>query len=420
MANYSGTSEKVLSESIKALQIWKNELITVDDILDQDISSDIRRTVSSILFTYFRYKKVIDKLIDKYTTKTKPNIHSLFAVVLTQAIFQDNISSQSAVNIAVDHAKNIHGKKISGFVNAVLRNISREEDIENIATNKYPSTDLLPNNILSRWRENLSAETLNSFAELLTSQPNFTFRIIDKNKKDEILSESDITQIESKEWNKKYTFCETSNIGDLLDKDWLEKGTIYIQDPATVAAPLSIEIPKDSKILDLCAAPGGKSLILAEQMGDNSFLVASDRSSSRQKLTIENFDKFDHNVEVITADKLSYFEEKFDIILLDVPCSNTGVFRKRPDALWRFSEKSLKDIVLLQEEILESAIEMLSENGTIIYSTCSIEKEENGLQIENFMRKYTEFKIIKEEQIYPSLNHDGAYYAVLTKGQNEK
>jgi 16S rRNA (cytosine967-C5)-methyltransferase len=144
-------------------------------------------------------------------------------------------------------------------------------------------------------------------------------------------------------------------------------------------------------------------------------LIAADRSERRQVLTRENFEcrNLDCRIIVGAADELKFSPASFDIILVDVPCTNTGVFRHKADALWRFSKSSLSESAKLQESILEKAAELIKVNGQIVYSTCSIEPEENELQIEEFLAKHKDFSLISQKQLLPCKCHDGAFVAII-------
>ena len=154
--------------------------------------------------------------------------------------------------------------------------------------------------------------------------------------------------------------------------------------------------------------------MLAELMGKNSRIVAADRSRNRQKLTRENVEKRHINAEVIVAlpEELAGL---YDVVLTDVPCSNTGVFRRRPDALWNFSTDKMKELISIQAGILEAAFWRTAPGGLLIYSTCSIEKEENEQQVAAFLEKHPELTLVSQRQLIPDLETDGAFAAVMKK-----
>jgi 16S rRNA (cytosine967-C5)-methyltransferase len=202
----------------------------------------------------------------------------------------------------------------------------------------------------------------------------------------------------------------------------METGLVYVQDPAS-AAFLNLPLPDTAdvrQILDLCSAPGGKSILLAERY-PNASLICSDRSAKRLNRVAENFNQAKRRdirfpaLTVCDARKPPFQTTLFDLVLLDVPCSNTGVFRRRPDALWRFHPKRLAELVRLQAEILQAASDLLRPGGFIIYSTCSIEPDENTRQIRSFLDSHSDYSRILDIEFVPDTMHDGVYAALLKR-----
>ena len=154
--------------------------------------------------------------------------------------------------------------------------------------------------------------------------------------------------------------------------------------------------------------------MMAERLAPGAELVAADRSARRQRLTEENFRRrgLRYPVVVSEPEKLSGF---FDLVLADVPCSNTGVFRRRPDALWRFGERELAEVTRIQRSILEAAAARVAPGGQLVYSTCSIEPEENELQVAGFLARHPEFARVRGELLLPSEESDGAYACLLRR-----
>ena len=147
--------------------------------------------------------------------------------------------------------------------------------------------------------------------------------------------------------------------------------------------------------------------MIAENLPSDGKLTAFDRSKNRQILTQQNFDRRGLKHKVLSG-KLEELTGTFDLVLADVPCSNTGVFRHRPDALWRFSEKELTAVTELQREILEHAARLTAPGGQLVYSTCSLEPEENILMAEDFAARHPDFKLAEGKTLLPDENADGA------------
>lgn len=411
------TAERILQAALMGLAKWTNEHVSLDDYLDQDVAPDLRPPVSSMLFEYFRNKALIDRIVSSKCARVpKPRYRRLLAMTVTQCFFQSGISAESAVNIAVDLARRNYGKSTSGFINGVMRNILRtgldeyQKDIVGNPLARFPKV------LQKRWKQNFNADELRKMNDAFTQEAPFTFRLTGELSKDELDSIKAV-KLPVFDWAPNMTFFSTTQCKELFQKDFLKTGRIYIQDPAAALAPCMADIKGGERILDMCAAPGGKALILAERLKGSGKLVAADRSAKRQELTRENFENHNLNCEIIvgSANALRFPAESFDIILLDVPCTNTGVFRHKSDALWRFNEADLKDTLNLQLEILEKAAELIAPGGQIIYSTCSIEPEENRMQIESFLSNNKNFSLLKKQLLLPDFSHDGAFATVIIK-----
>ena len=411
------TAEKVLQAALTGLAKWTNEHLSLDDYLDQDVAPDLRPPVSSMLFEYFRNKALVDRIVSsKCARAPKPRYQRLLVLAVTQCFFQSGIRAESAVNIAVDLARRNYGKSTSGFINGVLRNILRtgldEYQKEAVGNPLFR----FPKILQKRWKQNFSADEQWKMSDAFINEAPLTFRLTGE------ISEEELKSVEAEklpefDWAPNMIFYTTDQCKELFQKDFLSSGRIYIQDPATTLAPCMADIKGGERILDMCAAPGGKTLILAERLRESGKLVAADRSARRQELTRENFRNRNLDCEIIVsaAKSLALPAESFDIILLDVPCTNTGVFRHKADALWRFSEKELKDTLKLQYEILEKAAEFVAPGGQIVYSTCSVENEENQLQIEKFLSNNKDFSLLRQQLLLPESAHDGAFAAIISK-----
>jgi 16S rRNA (cytosine967-C5)-methyltransferase len=413
MKKQQNIAENIFKLSVQALESWEQQPISIDDFLDSQPESaqTYRRSLSSILFSFFRNKGLIDLAIAKNTKSLKPRLKRILEISVTEMFFQSGLQRESAANIAVDYTKKRLGSRPAGFVNAVLRTLSKLNFEELLCQHPFVN---IPGPLRKRWQKEFGTDFLKQQAEVLKQIPPFCFRVIRDQEIKSNLPE-DCQPLDLPPWSKNTDFFECGSPEKILNSDWLTKGKIYIQDPAATM-PLSL-LKKVDKLccLDMCAAPGGKSILLSE-MGEVN-LIAADRSPRRQKMTRENFHRLGlpHSIVVSSALSPAFKEASFDLILLDVPCSNSGVGRHRPDALWRFSENKLSELKDLQSSILEKALKLLKPKGRILYSTCSIEPEENLKQVKDFCLKNPQFELEKELLIFPADLHDGAYAALLSR-----
>lgn len=405
-------AEKILEYAVAGLEAAASERSNIDDYLDFKLPEpDLRRSVSSILFEYFRHKNIIDKLLDSLISRPcNAELRYFLCAAATQMLYQSGIAAASAVNVAVFVAKTRFGQHAGGFVNAVLRNVARTKFQNFCDKLSAEERSNLPPALYRHWQK-IYPEHLESLVELLKHRAALTFRACGSP-----LNETEIASVEAIPVpSPGFHFYKTENPALLFKSELLETGRIYIQDPAAALAPtLALPQPNET-VIDLCAAPGGKTLMLAELLGSNGQLIAADRSETRQKITEQNLRLRGHQHQVIigSAQENMLKEQKFDVVLLDVPCSNTGVFHRRPDALWSFSNKKLNELVKLQMELLIAAAKIINPGGRLVYSTCSIEPAENQTLIAFFMRNHPEFKLQAETQLMPCAANDGAYVAVL-------
>jgi 16S rRNA (cytosine967-C5)-methyltransferase len=387
--------EKVMQEAAAIVTAIDAGRLTLDDALD-NAPGDCRRTLEHLLSQLYRYRKSIRKSWSKFCRRQPDDeIAVLLDTALTQCRLQSAVAAQSVVNVAVTLAKKKHADK---FVNAVLRSALREEWA-------VPSkaADILPDELLKVWRKNFSPAQVDFFAGLFLKKPSFTFRLCGQTPIPE--------NCEDAGGFPPFRFASGRGF-DILDSAEFARGDYYIQDPAaSLAVSLAADIlPECRRVIDLCAAPGGKALMAAELMGGKGSLTAADISEKRQKLTAENFAVRQIDARIITADTAAVTGE-FDLVIADVPCSNSGVFRRRPDALWRFTEKSLDDVMKLQKSIVADAARLVVPGGHLLLSTCSIEYRENQALAENL----DGFVCLKEHSIMPNENHDGAFAGLWQK-----
>ncbi|MCQ2379402.1 MAG: hypothetical protein MJ025_00535 [Victivallaceae bacterium] len=389
-----------LESAVRGALEVESRRCTLDEYLD-GVDESYRRIVTHLLLSYFRRKKLVDATIaDLLTKRTPPEVVALLRIALARVLFQDKIAPESSVNIAVEVAKKQHCDRL---VNAVLRNAMRRD----LAVSDKPK-DVLPDMVLKCWKRRFDEKTLADICECFLSGAGLTFRFEHSG---EPPSELEATPVDAYGG---FRFFETKKAANCIGSH-----DVYIQDPAASLAVSLIDFGDVCSALDLCAAPGGKSLMISERLNPCATLVAADVSDKRQKLTRENFEKRHLPHKVITAEA-GEISGCFDLVLADVPCSNTGVFRRRPDALWRFSERSLADVMKIQRKILDDASRLVAPGGQLVYSTCSIEPDENTTMVERFLETHPDFELARQELLIPAMDHDGAGAALLKRNGGKR
>jgi 16S rRNA (cytosine967-C5)-methyltransferase len=192
------------------------------------------------------------------------------------------------------------------------------------------------------------------------------------------------------------------------------EGAFVVQDPATAESVALLDIAPGQSVLDFCAAPGGKTAQIAWRLNGTGRLVAQEVNPKRLARLKENLARM--HLDIVTAVPKVEDGALFDRVLVDAPCSNTGVIRRRPDALWRWNADHLAQLVALQKEILEAAAAQVKPGGRLVYSTCSNEPEENAEQIAAFLAAHPDFKEVGRYESVPfETNHDGAFACALVR-----
>ena len=370
----------------------------LDEVLD-DCPAELRRSVGHLLFNYFRHKRFVDAALAEFLTKPpRPQVYALLRAAAAQLFFQSAIAPESAVNVAVDAARRFHA---SGLVNAVLRRVLE---------NKRPAPDtpeeVLPPELLAAWKRRFTPEELAEQTEVLLTEPLFSFRMCR-----DFPPPAGAAPLPG--WGK-FRFFSAADPGGFLASAEFGNGEAYVQDPATSLAPSLPDYTQINSALELCAAPGGKTLMLAEKLRPGAKLVAADRSRKRQERTKANCAKYKVDAEVVVAEPHE-LSGSFDLVLADVPCGNSGVFRRRPDAMWRYSVERRSELAALQRSILDEAARLTGLNGQLVYSTCSIEPEEDDLLVAAFLKDHSDFQLLKSRLLLPSHVNDGAFAALMIR-----
>ena len=204
-------------------------------------------------------------------------------------------------------------------------------------------------------------------------------------------------------------------------------GLYYLQEPSAMSIGDMADECKKDRVLDLCAAPGGKTTLVAAQMEGDGILIANEIDKARAKILSQNVERMGvKNCAVInsTPERLArQFPEYFDLILVDAPCSGEGMFKKEPNAIPEWSEENVKRCAERQRDILDCAAKMLAGGGTILYSTCTFAEEEDEWQIEDFLKRHPEFFIYEDgmEKLYPhEVKGEGHFVAALEKTEGEQ
>ena len=406
MRSLPSVAERVLGDAADGAAGIAGGRFDLDDFLDSRLKApEFRRITGNLLFAGFRRKRQLESMLDAMCARRPPppEVRALLFAAAAQMLFQDAVAPQSAANVAVELAKRRFGAGTGRFVNALLRRVLRETPVFSDAPE-----EVLPEAVLREWRRCFPGAELRQLTEAFLTPAPFTFRAVGG-----FEPEAEFVCRPAGGFGP-FCFFAAEDPAAVLNSAPMRDGKIYIQDPAASLAVSMADFSGVCRALDVCAAPGGKSLQIDERLEPGASLLAADRSSRRLEMARENFARHGREIAVIAAEP-GELTGAFDLVLADVPCSNTGVFRRRPDVLDRFSRRALEEVAAVQRTILEAAAARVAPGGQLVYSTCSIEPEENTLQIGAFLASHREFSLRRERQLLPCKEHDGAYAALLVR-----
>jgi 16S rRNA (cytosine967-C5)-methyltransferase len=325
------------------------------------------------------------------------------------------IPDHAAVNESVELAP----LKRRGFINGMLRTAVRDRDELRVRSKKQPLSirSSHPGFFLTRWQKFFGAEATSALCTW-NNQPALVYARVNRLK---------ITGEQFKErypdWTAVPGYPAFTQCSD-LPVEALKRGHCYIQDPSTTIAGQLLDPQPGEKILDACAAPGGKTTHLAELMQNNGLIVATDREAQRIRTLEENIGRlgisiarvFRHDWTQRRLPKEIAAAAPFDRILVDVPCTNTGVMRRRVDVRWRLQPGSLASVRSQQLEIVRGVSGLLKPEGVLVYSTCSLEPEENEEAVQQLLLEFSDWRLVEQRYSRPFADHiDGAFAAKLVR-----
>jgi 16S rRNA (cytosine967-C5)-methyltransferase len=409
----------------------------VEDLLeralaDAQLSSSDRGLCQEIAYGVVRWQAALDWLIARKTNgrEQKPALQNLLRLGLYQIFWLDRIPDHAAVHETVELAKQNGFGPQAGFVNAILRGYLREtvETKKLLAELKIsnPAIGLShPQWLVEKWQKRFGVEKTSQLLEWNNTPPK-TFarvnalkfggasvpasRLFEKWREENV--EYDFVRREQLEENLVFELKSHPPLNSLSS---FRNGWFYIQDPSTLLAPRELGAQPGETILDLCAAPGGKTTFIAQLMKNEGKIVACDISEERLKLVHENCARLGVTcVDPILSSTLNSQLSTFNRVLVDAPCSNSGVMRRRVDLRWRISPEEILRLQQTQLDLLKLAATKLKSGGVLIYSTCSLETEENSEVVKEFLREHKNFKSESERELLPFVdNVDGAFVAKL-------
>ncbi|WP_300383959.1 16S rRNA (cytosine(967)-C(5))-methyltransferase RsmB [Clostridium sp.] len=402
--------QRVLDEGAYSNLVLSNELNN-NDINDKD-----KGLITELVYGTLRRKRTLDILIGNFVKDInliKPEILNILRIAIYQMYFLDKIPEYAACNEAVEQAKEISIED-SRLVNGILRNYIKDEKeivvpgnrIDELAY-KFSFQPWMIRLFIKQYGEERTMRLMSG----LNETPKVTVRVNElKGEYEEVFQKLEEIGYDIEEG---YACPEAISINGgkgLEANEVFKEGLITVQDESAMLVATLLDLKESDIVLDLCAAPGGKTTHIAELLGNKGKVYGFDLHEHKLKLIKENLDRLgltNVELEAMDATKLNSKYVCFaNKILLDVPCSGLGIIRKKPEIKWNKTRQELKNLVPIQREIMENSWEYLRPEGTIVYATCTLNKEENEDNIEWFLSKHSDAKI---EKIYVGKNNNFIY-----------
>ena len=415
------SSRKMAANALYDFDISNDKLsIVVERTLKKTNLSLLEKKRGRVIINeVIRRRGLLDYIIEKCSKKKINQIQTKLRNVLRigcyELIFDDFIPDFASIHSAVDLSKELINKKSGSMVNAVMRNIQRKQKtdpkwidliIENNIEIAYPKW------LIKKWQKQFGKIRTKKLCSSFLNKSSMFIRVDESQLKiNDVIDFLNQAGIEIKTNKFLSNFLEVVKGQDnIIDNELFKTGIISIQDPASGAVIDLVNPQKGDIILDVCAAPGTKSLLMSQKVGFDGKIYASDINKNRVKKGKDDISR--HKNNNITWSVLDATKDKFPLckkILVDAPCTGTGVIGRRPDIKWRLKNKDIKFMESLQELILNHMSKFLMPGGRLVYSTCSLEPEENVNIVNNFLIKHQDFTILPSNALLPAtwVNSDG-------------
>ncbi len=425
--------------------------------------TDQKAHATDLVFGVIRNRNAVDMIIARSAgvpiDRIAGRIVNILRIGVYELIYVPTTADYAIVNEAVNLAHVVAGKKQSGFVNAVLRNITRAITQRAAPLKTAPAQNTLPHSpthgcrfdmpVLPNPQTDPAAWLAEAFSlpQWLTGEwlDDFGFEkskriCFASNRRPGLYIQPNTLKTSIQSLAKKFagadiefeiaadeTMFKFRAHEAITSAPGFSEGLFIVQDPTAAGVAGKLSPQPGWNILDLCAAPGGKAVGMAQLMSDRGTIVASDIDLERLKMVRDNCTRLGITIiQSVAWDKLSEAigqVRRWDAVVVDVPCSNTGVMARRPEVRFRITPRAIQSLVETQRQLLDRAAGIVSPGGKICYSTCSIQRAENADLVKTFLKDHPNFKLDCEKLTLPfvsadqSFDYDGGFTAILTRRQ---
>lgn len=379
-----------------------SNILLNDKLKSYDLSLQDKKFISALFYGVIERKLTLDTVISKYSSKgidtLNREVREILRMGVYQLLYMDSVPDNAAVNECVELAKQLNFKSAAGFINAVLRSFIRDDKklpYFKDEVKDYSVKYSCPEWLVKKWLDEYDKETALSLLSSSLGRAPITIRVntvrFSVSEVEESLSSVGVKTIKSDVID---NCLEVFSSGSLEETDAYKQGMFYVQDISSQICAESLGVSEGDVVLDLCAAPGGKTFTIAQYLNDNGTIISCDLHEKRVKLISDGAKRL--GLECVTArtNNAKVYNDEFplaDKVLCDVPCSGLGVIRRKPEIKYKdYSEfDSLPDI---QYDILQVSSKYLKVGGYLIYSTCTVSRAENEDVVKRFLENNPDFE----------------------------
>lgn len=387
-----------------------------------------RALCHELVLGVLRWQRYLDKIVEHFSKRRIASLDAAVRIALRLGLYQlrflTRIPASAAVNESVSLVRVARLSSATAFVNALLRRAIREAEYDPAAKVSDPLEKIAvqtshPSWLIDRWIRSFGVAEAEAFAQANNVVPPTAFRVVAKKANEDVVS-------------KLRAAGATLERSEVVDGAWRvlgatallrelsAAGQIYLQDEASQLVAQVVEAKPGERVLDLCAAPGGKTTLIADRSGDRALIVAGDLSATRLStvITTTRLHKLENISPVLldATEQLPFEPRSFDKVLVDAPCSGTGTLRRNPEIRWRLSPADFTQLAEQQEQILSRAVEMVKPGGHLIYSTCSVEYDENEQVIQDVLANDARFHPLNTIRTWPQREgSDGFFVATFER-----